>query len=305
MKKTLLTIAALASTVAVSAQCNELFFSEYAEGSSQNKALEVYNPTQGDIDLSDYVIKRYANGATTAEYALILSGMLASGDVVVVTNGQTDSTNQFGFVNPDLLALADIVGTGDHADSPMFFNGDDALTLEKTDGTILDIFGKVGEDPGSAWTDDASANYTDANGGTWWTRNKTLIRKPTIETGVTTNPGLFNATLEWDSLPSNTWSELGQHTCNCIQVGISENDNNETVLFFPNPSTGSNFMVKASATIESLEIYNVLGELVYTYSPTNRSGEILVNGTSFSPGMYLVRTDFHNKRSMTSRITIK
>jgi len=305
MKKSLLITAALLSTSAIFAQCTDLFISEYVEGSSQNKALEVYNPTLNTIDLSDYVIKRYSNGSLTATEQLILSGTIASGEAIVIVNGQTDSTNTFGFVDPVLFAMGDISGTGDHADSPMFFNGDDALTLEKTNGAIIDIFGKVGEDPGSAWTDDASANYTDANGGTWWTRNQTLIRKASVEQGISNNPSMFNATLEWDSLPSNTWTELGQHTCDCIQVGIEEVGPQETVLFFPNPSIGEQFMIKASSTIKQVEIFNIIGKEVYSFAPQQQSGELIVSTTSFTPGLYLVRTTFHNNRSMTSRITIK
>ena len=59
------------------------------------------------------------------------------------------------------------------ANSTFYFNGDDAMTLE-FNGNSVDIFGKVGEDPGNAWTDDASAGFTDANNGTWWTKRKTL-----------------------------------------------------------------------------------------------------------------------------------
>ena len=294
-----------ATSIFAQTPCSDIFISEYCEGSSQNKALEVYNPTQGTIDLGDYIIKRYSNGSLTQTEQLILSGMIASGEAIVITNGQTDSTNTFGYVHPDLYALGDISGTGDHADSPMFFNGDDAITLEKTNGTILDIIGKVGEDPGGAWTDDASANFTDANGGTWWTRNKTLIRKATVQQGIGTNPSMFNATLEWDSLPQNTWTELGTHTCDCTNIGIEENQNSETVLFFPNPSTGSQFSIKASTTIKQVEIFNVIGEEVYAFTPQQKSGELIINATSFTPGLYLVRTTFHNNRSMTSRITVK
>ena len=32
--------------------CTELFISEYVEGSHNNKALEIYNPTDTDIDLN-------------------------------------------------------------------------------------------------------------------------------------------------------------------------------------------------------------------------------------------------------------
>ena len=62
------------------------------------------------------------------------------------------------------------------------------MTLEFQGGHSVDIFGKVGEDPGMAWTDDVSAGYTDANGGTWWSKRQTLIRKSTVMQGVTQNP---------------------------------------------------------------------------------------------------------------------
>ena len=46
----------------------------------------------------------------------------------------------------------------------MYFNGDDGITLENQ-GSIIDIIGKVGEESGSAWTDDTSAGYTDFQWG--------------------------------------------------------------------------------------------------------------------------------------------
>ena len=64
MKKTLLFVLFL-STISFSQDCSQLFFSEYVEGWSNNKALEIYNPTGEQIDLSSYSISRYANGGTT------------------------------------------------------------------------------------------------------------------------------------------------------------------------------------------------------------------------------------------------
>lgn len=46
------------------AQCDDIFISEYVEGWSNNKAIELYNPTDAAIDLSDYRLERYSNGAT-------------------------------------------------------------------------------------------------------------------------------------------------------------------------------------------------------------------------------------------------
>lgn len=92
MKKLLLTpVLALFALSMMAQDCNDLFFSEYVEGSANNKTLEIYNPTSNAVDLSLYVIKRYSNGSPFPTEELILSGTLQPKDVVVVTNGQTDS----------------------------------------------------------------------------------------------------------------------------------------------------------------------------------------------------------------------
>ena len=201
-------------------QCTDLFISEYYEGAGNNKAIEIYNPTASAIDLSTYLIKRYSNGSQTASETMALSGSIAPYDVVVAMNGQEDSvwvSSGAGYwslpTDPAFRPFGDLFD----ADYPavMYFNGNDAITLETVSGTILDIVGKVGEDPGNAWTDDASAGFTDANGGSWWTKDHALIRKWNITEGVTQNPVSFNPTLEWDSLPESIWTNLGSHVCGC------------------------------------------------------------------------------------------
>ena len=44
-----------------------LFFSEYAEGNSSNKYLEIYNPTADTVDLSPYAFPSVANAPTTVD----------------------------------------------------------------------------------------------------------------------------------------------------------------------------------------------------------------------------------------------
>ena len=161
MKKTLLFLSVIATTFlnAQIVDCNDLFFSEYIEGWSQNKAIEVYNPTNATVDLSDYRIERYSNGATNSSAGGIttLSGMLASGDAFVLTNGESDTTSTFGFCDPILLAMADFAEPNGSYPTPMHMNGNDAMVLTKN-GVIIDVIGKVGEDPSSgAWTADASS----------------------------------------------------------------------------------------------------------------------------------------------------
>ncbi len=72
----------------VKAAASDLFFSEYVEGSSNNKALEIYNGTGGTIDLAAgaYQIKFYFNGNTSVGTTIDLTGTVADGDVYVVAD---------------------------------------------------------------------------------------------------------------------------------------------------------------------------------------------------------------------------
>ena len=206
--------------------CTELFISEYVEGSHNNKALEFYNPTPNDILLDNtYDLVRYSNGAgesieSDIQYVQPLTGTVPAYGTFIALLDRQDA-NGTGY---DTILFADLLNIGNTFSNSAFystdynsgtngcrvmvFNGDDALGLRKN-GNAVDIFGKIGEDPGYAWTDDASAGFTDANGGDWWTRDHTLIRKTNIKKGVTTSPILFDPTAEWDTLATNTFTELG------------------------------------------------------------------------------------------------
>ena len=56
--------------------CSDLFISEYVEGPGNNNAIEIYNPTSFDIDLSDYTINRYGNGSSSDPEVWQLSGII-------------------------------------------------------------------------------------------------------------------------------------------------------------------------------------------------------------------------------------
>jgi hypothetical protein len=208
--------------------CSDLFISEYVEMNSNiadnSKALELYNPTPSLLDLSQYTIERYSNGSQTPTDSMALSGTLNPYDVVVITNGQTDSVwvasggYWTGPIDTNLYNLGDLHCSGVYP-TPFYFNGNDAIAVVKN-GDIVDIFGKIGEDPGLSWTDDplAMPPYTSFNmapGTAWWTRDLTLTRKEDVSTGIFSNPSVFNATIEWDSLPNGTYSGLGWHDCLC------------------------------------------------------------------------------------------
>ena len=310
MKKLLLFLFAIASFAYASGQCTELFISEYAEGSGNNKALEIYNPTQNSINLGAYTINRYSNGSTSAISTMTLSGTVAAGDVVVITNGQTDSLwvpTSGGYwtvpIDTILYALGDLHDVVYPA--VCYFNGNDALTIEK--GTaIIDIFGKVGEDPGKAWTNDISSGYTSAGNGAWLTVMKTLIRKSTVKSGVTVNPALFNTFLEYDTLPINTWVNFGSHDCDCHPNGINTiSDDMHSVVVYPNPVIDQSFTVSGDDNIYSVEIMDILGKSVFTKFVKLNNSVVNINTSDIKAGLYIVKITFADSNYLYQKILIQ
>ncbi|WPG38269.1 ExeM/NucH family extracellular endonuclease [Variovorax sp. EBFNA2] len=166
----------------------DLFFSEYVEGTSNNKAIEIYNPTAVAVDLSLYTVRLYANGASAPTNSVALTGSLPAGGVLVLANAS---------------AATAFKPTGTITSSVANFNGDDALTLEKS-GAVIDRFGQLGADPGTEWT----------GAGGISTLNQTLRRKPAITAGDANAATAFDPSVQWDSFPIDTSAGLGAHTVN-------------------------------------------------------------------------------------------
>ena len=173
-------------------ECLNLFFSEYIEGSSNNKAIEIYNPTSGTVDLSNYTVNIYANGSSTPTGSLTPIGMLDSGDVFMIANANADSA---------LLSLADTTST------VTFYNGDDALALFNA-GDMIDVIGEIGTDPGTNWPV-----------GTGATSEHTLVRKAAVKEGTTV---WSTGQTQWDVFPQNTFSNWGSHTTIACGVSLTE-----------------------------------------------------------------------------------
>jgi predicted extracellular nuclease len=304
MKKLLLSVFALTSFVSVNAQCNELFISEYVEGTGNDKAIEIYNPTNSPISLTGYTISRYSNGATTTSNVspgggiTSLSGTIAAHATFVLVNGQTTGSATSPACSPALQALGNQLDGAYPA--PTYFNGNDAMTIEKN-GVIVDIFGKIGEDPGTAWTD--VAPYTGTT-GTWWTKDHTLQRKSSVHQGVTVNPALFDVTAEYDSLPNNTWTGLGTHTCSC-PTGINEIDNTISIVVYPNPADNNVFNVSTSESIETIQVYNVVGQQVLTQKGNKGLKSMSVETGNLIKGVYVVKVMFANNKTTVAKLTIK
>ena len=302
MKSILSFILTLSSFSLIAQDCSELFFSEYVEGSSNNKAVEIYNPTDAPIDLSSYSIERYSNGSDAVSDEMNLSGTLNSGETWIVTNSDTNSANEFGYIMVELYNMAD--QWAPVYPSPLYMNGNDAMTLSKN-GTIIDIIGKIGEDPGDAWTDDATAGFTDANGGAWWTKNHTLVRKANVKTGVKTSPILFNPAAEWDSLSINTWTNLGTHECDCSSGGPSSiEDKSTSFVLYPNPATNNQTInVSANKAIKSFELINALGQKV-NLNYTHSNSQAYIHTHNINSGIYSLTIIFEDNSIKNSSIVI-
>ena len=158
---------------------SDLVISEYVEGSSYNKYLEIYNAGSTATDLSKYMVKLYINGETTASNSAKLdtltgaSSLPASG-IIVIKNSKA------------VLSLPS--GVTAYTSGVCGFNGDDAITLEKN-GTIIDVFGEIGTDPGSSWTIGGSGTAA---------VDKTVRRKSNITQGNT----------NWTNSSSTEWNVI-------------------------------------------------------------------------------------------------
>ncbi len=177
----------------------ELFFSEYIEGTSNNKAVEIYNGTGAAIDLAggSYNVQIYFNGASTAGQTISLAGTVADRDVFVVAHASANAT---------------ILGQADQTSSSLSYNGDDAVVLRKG-STVIDVIGQIGVDPGTEW-----------GSGLTSTADNTLRRKASIEVGDPNGSDAFDPSVEWDGFATDTFSDLGAHlgqpvaTCGALTV---------------------------------------------------------------------------------------
>ncbi|UPT68385.1 MAG: T9SS type A sorting domain-containing protein [Sphingobacteriales bacterium JAD_PAG50586_3] len=320
MKKIFYTCLMVLAGLAANAQnCSDLFISEYVEGSFNNKALEIYNPTGAAINLSDYRLIRWSNGTTVAAANEILplpNATVASKDVYVIVINTTDlGTDTLPFA--DLAVKADVqLCTSCDPNSgslrTMCFNGDDAISLEKNvNGTweYVDIFGLIGEQPtgstgGTAgWTNIPPYSSYDAGSGIpsnvyflrYWTQNQTMIRKSGVVNGQKVNPGapyagLWNPATQWDTLPNNTFTELGAHVCDCNTVGVGENNQTLTATVYPNPATNV-VNVRMSDDIKNITVFNMSGQLVLDITPENGIKTTKFDTNGLGAGLYLVRIE--------------
>jgi predicted extracellular nuclease len=252
------------TTTVIVSNATELFFSEYIEGSSNNKALEIINNTASPIDMSIYSLKRQVNGSGAWNTSLSLTGTLYESSVYVIVNSSIALTC-YDKTTANISTTADA----------LLFNGNDPVGLFKND-VLIDIIGTF---------DGGTADFA---------INQTLRRKSTIISPNTT----FDKNLEWDTFITDTCNGLGS-----VSLGIASKKNTDKLNFkiYPNPSKGNfNIIFDDSNGVHSVEIFSLLGQKVFEKEKT-ASSSISVN--NLQKGTYLIKVTKDSK-SRTEKIII-
>ncbi len=290
----------MALTFAAAAQCDKMFISEYVVGTGNNKAYELYNPTDAPINLNGYIMERWSNGQNYASDSTVLAGIVPAHGTWVVTNGQMEDIDLGTYISPacdpELQTLANQLDAPYPA--PTFMNGNDALVFFDKSGStniVLDIFGKPGEDPGTAWS---------APDGTFITNSQTMVRKFEVTQGVTLPPVAFLPMLEYDTLGTNNWSNLGIHNCECFPLSANDLEPLD-VKMYPNPLTTSDQLhVRTNRPIEGVEVYDMAGRVVSRKIELDSATEGRMDLRNLPAGTYVVNV-LMDRTGFSTQIIIK
>lgn len=329
MKKLLLLFVTTFLVLPIFAQdCTDLFISEYVEGTGNNKALELYNPTNSAIDLSAYQLVRYSNGGT-APNAVGLEGTIEAKSTFVVVLDKRDPSGT-GLEQPVDSALqekADLfLCPVYNVNKMMYFNGNDAVSLElASNNQIIDLFAFVGgnmtsDDSGWGSFNDTTITYNSGGVPTeytienymtgplfWlsWTENQTLIRKPNVGEGVHANPDpYFVVYEEWDSIPVNTFDSLGFHNCDCSTFSVDENIIQTNINIYPNPVSNGNFTIETDGSVEEVSITDVTGKLIEFTQLDGQNGSIKMNIPENLQGYYFVTIKLGSGQRTTKKLLL-
>lgn len=261
----------IAQTTNPGSVANELFFSEYVEGSSNNKALELVNLTENDIDLSVYSIKRQRNGGQDGDVwgdELNLTGTIEKNDVYVIINANATLEkliDEADFVQP--------INSQTNFGGPVNFNGNDPVGLFKND-VLIDIIGTY---------NGGSSNFA---------KDKTLIRKASVSQPNTS----FDLNNEWEEHPQDMVDNIGSHSATLSATSYFV----ENIRIYPNPTINKSITLY-NAKNGVVKVFSPLGKLVSVkhISKTKQRIEL----TDLSTGVYYLQV-FVGQRRIVKRILL-
>ncbi len=260
-----------------SATSDVIFITELADPNDNAAAryVEIYNGGTSAVDLTGWTLRRYTNGnadpQTTGE-DLSPIGSLAPGAIAIIAANGTAFEAAFGMA-------ADIsAGTGGPADS----NGDDQIYITDASDTIVDFFGVAGED----------GSGTDHEFEDGRAERKASVTQGTAtwdvsEWNIDNDGGAGDGALNVDGgFDPGVW--IGAET-----AGV-EDESLVTLNMYPNPASDV-LNISAQNTINTVEIYNVLGQKVISMQVENTSAEI--NVSNLNAGIYLIKYEINNSTS--------
>lgn len=248
----------------------DLYISEYIEGSSFNKAVEIYNPTSEIISLAGYTFKLYSNGSATATGTYALTGEILPHDVIVLGGTQiTDDSELKPYI--------------DQFTSAVNFNGDDYIELLNGDN-IIDNVGIYAVKQS-------------------WGANTTLVRLASVTSGDTDRTDAFDKAAQWESHPSNTFNFLGYHLVDTTEpdtgeeptLGVCNDESNKIHTIqgsgFESPVIGETMTIEGvvTAVVPGLKGYfvqeettdidanNATSEGIFVYSDSSENFPIIGN----------------------------
>ena len=244
----------------------ELLISEYVEGSSNNKAIEIANLITSPVELDGYNLRRDSNGGGEWSERFDLTGTINVGDVIVIINANANSQI--------LLDQADIVVVNNQSTNygePLNFNGNDPIGLFKDD-VLIDIVGEFGG---------GSSNFA---------KDKTLRRKSTV-----VEPNInFDLNNEWEIFPMDTFDDIGGTH---LTLSIEE-EQWKQLSVYPNPTSDDFLNIKFSQDVK-VEVFSIFGKkLIHTN--INQSDSILDIST-LSKGVYVIKVS-HKGLSISTKI---
>ena len=199
----------------VSYSQSSLIFSEYGEGSSNNKWIEIYNPTFQNISLDEYRYNFCWNGCDSLEWEFSIP--FDSGYVLL-----PEETYMLVHHNADSILISAANQT-----TNILSNGNDvAALLHLSFNTIIDIIG--------VFDSTNSINGWDIDGIINATKNHTLKRKPYVCGGNIGDWSLSNGSVlnsEWIVSAEDDFSDLNTHNSNCINsTSVSQQTYNKKKL---------------------------------------------------------------------------
>ena len=251
----------------------ELFISEYVEGASLDKAIEIANLTGHTIDLSSFSLKKQINGRGAWADELPLSGSMLHGDVLVICHSGASA---------EIQAVADLSTNS----GVLSFNGNDPIGLFKN-GVLIDVIGTY-------------------NSSSYFGKDATLIRKISAQV-----PSQNFSITDWDKKAKGTIASLGHHNMGAPATE-SKSANQQLILelnAYPIPARDwLNIEVKVRNVSEliSCKLVNASGSVMYS-SSNKVYGDRWRNRirvSDFNKGIYFLSVSTDNN-SLNKKIIIR